>query len=262
MSKVVRLVQVSDCHLMASEDARLMGVDTRASFNAVMNLQVISSHPDAFLLTGDLSQDGSTESYQYLNQFMAHRDSDVIIMPGNHDNKSTMMASCPRYALADCVTHYAGWTLIIMDSQVKGQPYGHLNQDQLQWLSQQLGENRDRWVLLSTHHHVLPINCGWLDRIRLQTHQQIMDLVLQFPNLKAVVSGHVHHASVQQHSSVAWITAPSTCFQFDVTCARTRANCMPPGVQEIALHDDGKVVVTDHRAVEHAIKPDAEQKGY
>ena len=262
MARAVRLVQVSDCHLMANADDRLMGVDTRSSFNAVMELPVMQSQPDAFLLTGDLSQDGSSSSYQYLSDAFQQQNSDFFFVPGNHDHKSQMMACYPRCAVADCVSHYAEWTLIMMDSQVVGQPYGHFSPQQLEWLSQQLSEHRDRWVLLCMHHHVLPINCQWIDKIRLQTHEPIMQLALQFPNLKAVASGHVHHASVQRHSGVAWITAPATCFQIDVAYGRMRANRIPPGVQEIFLYDDGEVKVKVHRAEQHIVTIDTEQQGY
>jgi hypothetical protein len=68
-SATVRLVQITDCHIFATAEDRLQGLNTRQSFAAVRDAVV--NHQDGLdllLATGDLSQDGSTASYAYLVQ--------------------------------------------------------------------------------------------------------------------------------------------------------------------------------------------------
>lgn len=58
-------MQISDCHLLADIDAIYQGV--RPGRYLQQALDSIRQHlPDALLLTGDVSQDHSTESYQLL----------------------------------------------------------------------------------------------------------------------------------------------------------------------------------------------------
>ena len=61
----VLLVQLSDSHLFAEADGSLLGMNTRDSLQRVIGL-VREQQPqiDLVLATGDLSQDGTLESYQ------------------------------------------------------------------------------------------------------------------------------------------------------------------------------------------------------
>ena len=89
--ELVRVVQVTDCHVYAAADARLHDINTRASLRAVLDL-VRLRDPDADLVlaTGDLSQDGSTESYRYLAAEFDQLGSPVVWIPGNHDDPTAM----------------------------------------------------------------------------------------------------------------------------------------------------------------------------
>lgn len=59
----VLLVQITDSHLFAEADGRLLGLDTHDSLGKVVDL-VLAEQPviDLALATGDLSQDGSVAS--------------------------------------------------------------------------------------------------------------------------------------------------------------------------------------------------------
>jgi Predicted phosphohydrolases len=60
-------LQLSDLHLMSSIDDQLVGVNTEESFLSVLKLAHEESWPpDLIILTGDLSQDSSTQSYKRL----------------------------------------------------------------------------------------------------------------------------------------------------------------------------------------------------
>lgn len=78
------LVQLSDSHLFAEADASLLGMNTRDSLRAVIDL-VLKQQPniDLMLATGDLSQDGTLESYEAFRQLSARIDAPARWIPGN-----------------------------------------------------------------------------------------------------------------------------------------------------------------------------------
>ena len=81
-----KFIQITDCHLFASEEGKLLGMDTQASLNAVMDkIHAEQNQFDFYLCTGDLSQDGSVESYQYLKDLLAQDKKEPFWIPGNHD---------------------------------------------------------------------------------------------------------------------------------------------------------------------------------
>ena len=63
-AETVRIVQVTDPHLFQSTDGALLGMNTEESLECVLSL-VREKTPefDLSLATGDISQDGSDESY-------------------------------------------------------------------------------------------------------------------------------------------------------------------------------------------------------
>jgi len=63
----ISIAQITDIHLLASESQRLQGISTTESFLAVMKrLEELRPELDLLLMTGDLSDDGTPESYENL----------------------------------------------------------------------------------------------------------------------------------------------------------------------------------------------------
>ena len=72
------LVQLSDSHLFADADGKLLGMNTHDSLQRVIE-RVLDEQPqvDLILASGDLSQDGSLASYQRFRQ-LQHRTGERI----------------------------------------------------------------------------------------------------------------------------------------------------------------------------------------
>ena len=81
----VLLVQLSDSHLFAETHGTLLGMNTADSLQRVIDL-VLAQQPkiDLVLATGDLSQDGSLQSYQRFHQLSAQIPAPARWLPGNH----------------------------------------------------------------------------------------------------------------------------------------------------------------------------------
>ena len=85
------VIQITDPHLRKEEDGKLLGMNTRSSLDAVLNL-IKNNHsaPDMVLATGDIAQDGSTEAYQCFAEKTSIFESPVYWFSGNHDNRAAM----------------------------------------------------------------------------------------------------------------------------------------------------------------------------
>eukprot|EP00215_Chloropicon_roscoffensis_P011691 CAMPEP_0196647266 /NCGR_PEP_ID=MMETSP1085-20130531/11666_1 /TAXON_ID=41879 ORGANISM="Pycnococcus sp, Strain CCMP1998" /NCGR_SAMPLE_ID=MMETSP1085 /ASSEMBLY_ACC=CAM_ASM_000807 /LENGTH=102 /DNA_ID=CAMNT_0041976991 /DNA_START=54 /DNA_END=359 /DNA_ORIENTATION=- len=89
----LKVLQLTDPHLMASADGALLGVNTRDSLAAVID-EVLRNHgqPDLILATGDLTQDASSEAYRYFGEQLKAFNCPSLWIAGNHDD-SDLLAS-------------------------------------------------------------------------------------------------------------------------------------------------------------------------
>ena len=80
-------LQITDMHLFANPEQTLLGVNTDATFNAVVDL-ALEQHPkpDVILLTGDLSQDETIPAYERIAERLKGFHCPKYWIPGNHDD--------------------------------------------------------------------------------------------------------------------------------------------------------------------------------
>ena len=69
----LRVIQISDFHLLADAGERLREVETPATLAAVIE-RVRAEAPDLVLATGDLSQDGLLGSYRRVKTLLRRLD--------------------------------------------------------------------------------------------------------------------------------------------------------------------------------------------
>jgi len=111
------LAQLSDCHLLGSAEGRYKGIRPARHLAAIVQ-QLVQQQPDAVLLTGDVTQDHSTESYQLLAQLMAPLRCPVFCLPGNHDDISQLAALCQQAPFRpERSLGLAGWQLLLLNSK-------------------------------------------------------------------------------------------------------------------------------------------------
>jgi Icc protein len=103
-----------------------------------------------------------------------------------------------------------------------------------------------RHVLIATHHHLLPVDCPWLDNDR-SVEPDLHDLLADSDTVRAVAFGHVHQLVDRELGRTRLLGTPSTCFQFAPRSAKFAVDEQAPGYRRIHLHDDGTVATTVHR---------------
>ena len=126
------LVQLSDSHLFAEADTTLLGMNTRASLQRVIEL-VREQQPriDLVLATGDLSQDGTLESYQQFRDMTRRIGAPARWIPGNHDEPQVMAQAAVHSDLLEPVVDIGNWRITLLDSAVPGSVPGYLQDQQL-----------------------------------------------------------------------------------------------------------------------------------
>lgn len=266
LSPIVRILQITDPHLFATNDGRLLGVPTLKSFQAV--LEAISQETfeyDFILATGDLVQDHNREAYHRFAQLIKPLKKPVFWVEGNHDLQPQMDQALAIYAQIHPHKHIlAGkyWQVILLDSHICGIPKGALAESELAWLKAKLQENPNRHSLIVLHHNILPTNSAWLDQHSLANVEQLADMLRPFPNVKAILHGHIHQEMDRQWQGYRVLATPSTCIQFKPNCHDFTLDPIPQGWRELSLMPNGTIQTQVKRLNSNAFLPDFAGKGY
>lgn len=259
----VLLVQLSDSHLFAEPDGRLLGMDTADSLSQVVRL-VRDEQPDIDLVlaTGDLSQDASLESYQRFREITAPIAAPIRWFPGNHDELEPMREATAGTDLLEPVIDLGAWRVILLDSTIPGAVPGQMNDTQLDLLERAIQAAPDKHLLISFHHHPVPIGSQWMDRIGIRNPQRLFAVLDRYPNVRCLLWGHVHQEIDHMRGDVRLLASPSTCVQFTPGSEDFCVDSPAPGYRWLRLHPDGSLETGVSRVTGIDFEVDYSIKGY
>jgi Icc protein len=257
------LVQLSDSHLFGEAHGTLLGMNTRDSLQKVIELvRVQQSQIDLLLATGDLSQDGTLASYQQFRELTRQLDAPARWIPGNHDEPQIMAEAAVQSALLDSVVDIGNWRVTLLDSAVPGSVPGYLQDEQLQLLARSLSEAPERHHLVCLHHHPVSIGCAWMEPIGLRNPEAFFEVLDRFPQVRAVLWGHVHQEIDQLRNNVRLIASPSTCIQFEPGSEDFKVGEQAPGYRWLRLLPDGRLETGVERVTGFNFQVDYGSSGY
>ncbi|WP_437609333.1 3',5'-cyclic-AMP phosphodiesterase [Erwinia sp. V71] len=261
----IRILQITDTHLFAGKNETLLGVNTWASFDAVLNaIEAQGRDIDLIVATGDLAQDHTVEAYQNFAEGITRLPVPCAWLPGNHDFQPSMFTTLCEAEIADAKHVLLGeqWQVVLLDSQVFGVPHGMLSEYQIEWLEKTLALYPQRHTLVLLHHHPLPSGCTWLDQHSLR-NPHMLDAVLQnYPLARTLICGHIHQELDLQWNGRRVLASPSTCVQFKPHCTNFTIDSVAPGWRWLELHSDGRVETDVQRLQTQAFRPDLDSDGY
>lgn len=206
---MLRIVQLSDCHLPGDRADSYRGRDSYAACEAVLGA-VQAWAPDLVLATGDLSEDGSSVAYRWLAGQLRQLGKPVLAIPGNHDHAGRMSEHFAQVATgAPLVYDCRGWRMVMLDSAPAGLIAGRLDDGQLAQLEVALAES-EMPKLVALHHQPVPVGSAWIDRYPLLEAERFWACLAGGRQVRSVCWGHVHQAFEQRVDGILALGAPST----------------------------------------------------
>lgn len=246
----LRLLQLTDSHLRAAPDGTVKGWPTLQSLRLAVDVALQGQEPpDAILATGDISQDGSPESYRHFRDIMGALGVPVFCIPGNHDHPGHMAAELSRPPFHYCGEHaFDRWRLVMLSTWDGDRGGGRLPREELRRLGEAIENPPEPHVLVVLHHHPVPID-SWLDKVALDNAAEFFAVTDSCARIRGIVWGHVHQAHESHRRGVRMLGTPSTCFQFRPRVSKSDVDPgAGPGWRWLDLLPDGRIVTRIERA--------------
>ena len=247
------IAHISDFHVDLCVQTRGGKIDTRERLRqAVAHVNTFQPAPDVVLATGDLVNDGAPEQYAMVAQALAALPMPCYVIPGNHDDRENLRRAFAEKSYLTDTTEFVHYVvehhplrLIALDTLVPGRDEGELCQRRLTWLQARLAEAPQRPTVILMHHPPFATGLPVFDSMSLRGAARMGEIIRQYPQIEAVICGHVHRSiHTRWHGTVA-CTAPSVSFQYPMDIVGSGAT-LPlnenPGGRLYVWHRDSGLV--------------------
>lgn len=245
VSKSIRVIQITDCHLPGSPELAYRGINSHENLKQLLQKVqqfVIGFEPDFILATGDLSEDGSVESCHLLHEYLGALKLQVLALPGNHDDPALLARFFPGSPLDSIeVSEHGEWQLIRLNSCLASSPAGRISDSDLAELEQTLSQDPGRLRLVALHHQPVSVGSPWIDKYRLMEPENFLQLVDQCEGVRAVVWGHVHQVFAANRNDVLMLAGPSSALNCLPGKETFIADSLGPACRWLELKTDGSV---------------------
>jgi 3',5'-cyclic AMP phosphodiesterase CpdA len=194
----------------------------RDAVNTVLRRLVAIGPVDAVLLTGDISDDGSAESYAVARAELDRLGLPLLVVPGNHDAREPLRQAfrdqprMPDRGQIDWVVDLDDTRVIGLDTLVEGQGGGRLQAKSLKFLRDALDSAGTRRIALALHHPPLRTGIRFMDAIELENRADLATILSETASPVRIVAGHVHGVFLGRIGPHSVATAPSTCSAFSL----------------------------------------------
>ena len=231
------ILQLSDTHLVAD---RLGLVNERSPderLSSVIDGCVgRGDRIDVVVLSGDLSEDGSPESYARVSEIVAPLGVPVFALAGNHDDASNVVA---QFGDVTSVT-VGGWAIVGLDTTQPGKVNGSVD---LREALSRIDRCGDVSIAVVMHHP--PISLSTHPIFQFDGAAQFMAALAERPQVRVVLSGHLHGAFDLGVERLRLLGCPSTLYgiaHHGAAYTITRDDGI--GARSITLGDDGTLTTT------------------
>ena len=262
--QVINVLQITDTHLFADGNGRLLGLNTEQSLQATICTALRDrSQIDLVLATGDLVHDGTSAAYRRIFSWLEKFGLPVYCLAGNHDEARTL-----EHCLDNPRVHYVpqltqdDWQFIFLDSTLDGSEGGHLDRHDLQSLDEQLAAAPEKHALVCLHHQPVPMGSRWLDTMAVDNAGDFFDVIDRHPQVRGILWGHVHQSFDDERKGVRLMATPSTCIQFLPGSEKFALDTAAPGYRWLSLHPDGRIETGVERLEEIPGAIDLASAGY
>ena len=242
MSESLLIAQITDCHLPADPQQKYRGINPHGNLKTLLK-KVRRLRPDLLLATGDLSEDGSKASYVAFQKCIKLLGVPVLALPGNHDDVSLLAEAFPGSPTDKIsVSEHGPWHIIRLNSSIPGKPEGRFSEEMLAELEGFLGQHEQRPCLIVMHHQPIAIGSPWIDKYPLIDPQPFLKIVDRYPDVKAVVWGHVHQVYAADRNGTAMLGGPSSAINGLPGARKFTPDPTGPAFRWLELKADGTLL--------------------
>ncbi|MCJ1714683.1 metallophosphoesterase [Curtobacterium sp. VKM Ac-2922] len=268
----LRILHLSDTHLTGDGALHQGTVDTTAALDALLARLDEVPGIGLVVVSGDLSEDGSPDSYTALldrvGGWATRHGAALVAVPGNHDQRAGF-----RQVLANghvlgeggrpvmhTMEHHpptvpvwgqslvAGRRVVTLDTSVPGAGYGLLTDESLNRLRTALASDANageagaaRGTVVVLHHPPLPAPTALHEALRLQDPEDLADAI-RGSDVRVVLAGHYHHPFAGSIGGVPVLVAPGVANDTDLTGPYgTETAHVGTGALVVDLAEDGTV---------------------
>ena len=258
------IAQITDLHVGAAGFLAYGHYDTAASLSrCIAHLLRQRPAPDVVLATGDLVDAGTEDEYRRLRMLLAPLTMPLYLIPGNHDDRDALRSAFRDHAYLGPAGEPARYSipghalrLIALDTTVRGETGGALDEAQIDWLDGELAAAPRDPALVFMHHPPFRTGIARMDTIGLAatSAERLGDVLSRNAQVQLLTCGHVHRAiQVRWHGTVASI-CPSTAFQYGLNLEDSRLEPSPYEPPAYQLHCwNGSELVTHTISMSHGV---------
>ncbi len=212
------IAQITDFHVGRIIQTEQGPVDLHdRMLEAVAHIKKMTPQPDLLMVSGDLSNHGNEADYIRVREALQQLQMPIYIIPGNHDRRSRLRQIFadhdywPQEGFIHYVLEEYPLRIIGLDTLAYGEHYGLLCQERLAWVDARLKEAPERPSLIFMHHPPFKTGLPYPDRLMCRNGDAFGDIVARYPQIQAIICGHVHRDVVTYWRGVpAYVTGSAT----------------------------------------------------
>jgi len=182
------IVQITDLHLSKDKGNELYNINTYNSAKTI--IEYIAKHKksiDYLIITGDISEDSTMQSYSHLLDLLKPIKSNIYLMPGNHDSYEQIKLCCSLSTVkSDIFFSNDKWVVFMFNTKKEHSPNGFLKQDEIELFKKLLSDYPNKNFMIFLHHHPVLIGSESMDTMIIENAQLLIDLIKSHNNIKGV----------------------------------------------------------------------------
>ena len=243
----MNILQITDLHLCRKGEKAFLHADSGDALRHSIDYFLQSRIPaDLMVVSGDVSSDGSLDSYEYARQELSRLPFPVYCIPGNHDDhknmaKAGLIPADPSDSVCR-ILNLPEADLVLLDSTRKGESRGGVSSAQLEFVENALRQAEGKPVFLFLHH--TPFITGYTVMDEPFEGMDAFHKLLNAENL-VVCCGHIH-ASISAHlKGAAVIACPPVSMEMEFDLSEKGGDMFYLSEPGFAFHVvDGTQVIT------------------